>query len=105
MGDGHGRRHAQGLWMAFLEHGLMLGAAEPARILELGLVDDDVLVERLADQPDHQARGKRPRLARDIGDGADSDAGFLLHFPAGRLLDRLAGLHEAGQRRIHALGP
>src|SRR5262245_13580930 len=53
--DGHRRRHTQSVGVAFFVHQADIGKAEPACGLELGLVDDDVLVERFADKPDHQA--------------------------------------------------
>src|SRR5690242_9084333 len=53
--DRHAWRHAQSARVAFFEHQANLGATEPARVLELGLVDDDVLIERFAHEPDHQA--------------------------------------------------
>src|SRR5262249_8683732 len=53
--DGHAWRHAQSVRVAFFEHQADLGAVEPARVLELGLVDDDVPIERFAHQSDHQA--------------------------------------------------
>src|SRR5262249_37924830 len=79
-----------------------LGAREPAAVFELGAVEADVLVERLAEAADHQRIGERPGLAGVVDYAAEPDPGFLEGLAPHRALDRLAGLYEAGQRRIHA---
>ena len=62
----------------------------------------DVGGERLGVAADHQRGGERPRLAGVIGDAADADAGFLVRLAPDRVLDRLAGLDEAGEAGVHA---
>ena len=44
--------------------------------------------------------GKRPRLAREIGDCVDVDADFLLHLAPNAVLDRFARLDEAGEGTV-----
>ena len=84
------------------EHQPHLLALEPAAVLQLRRVALDLGRQRLGVAADHQRGGERPGLARMIGDAADRDAGLLLHLAPHRLLDRLARLQEAGERRIHA---
>ena len=51
------------------------------------------------------SEGKRPRLASEIAEVGHSDSDLLADFPVYRRLDRLAGLHETSQARIHPTGP
>ena len=95
MASGSGR--VQSLRMVSVQHGLNFVALKPARRFKFLGIDDDVIVERLADQPDHQARGKGPGLVRMKFDVANPDAGFLENFPPRRLFNRLARFHEAGK--------
>src|SRR5262245_7643925 len=94
-------RHFEPVRMRIGDHVLKLSLAEPARILELGRIDADRAALHTPDEPDHQARGKGPRLARMIGNVIDEDARLLENLPPCRLLDRLARLHEAGRSEEH----
>src|SRR5580658_3657503 len=76
-------------------------AVEPARVLELAAINDDVLAECFGVTADHQRHRQRPRLRGEIFDVAADDADFLEHFAAHRFLDRLARLDEAGKTRPH----
>src|SRR5438067_699157 len=105
MRNRHRHREVQAVGVDTLAHGLKLIGSEPARILKLPRIDADVFAERFADEADHQARGKWPWLAGDISNGTDPDARLLENFPPRRVLDGLAGLHEAGESRIHARQP
>ena len=96
------RRHEDAEGLVAGEHGADLVAGKPAAVLQLGDVGADVLVERLAEAADHQRIGERPGLAGVIDDAAEPDAGFLQRLAPHRVLDRLARLDEAGERRIHA---
>ena len=104
VGDGH-RVGTASKRVGGVPHLGQLLALEPTGVLEFGRIDNDVLAECLADQPDHQARGKGPGLAGDIADIADPDARFLEDFAPGGLFDGLARLHEARKCRIHARRP
>ena len=50
-------------------------------------------------KPEHQAGGQRPRLVAEVGHLADRDAGLLGDLAAYGVLEGLARLAEAGQRR------
>ena len=54
MGDRHRHRRGQALGMAFLEHRHDFVAREPARVLELLAVDDDLAARRAGEAADHQ---------------------------------------------------
>ena len=95
MRDGKRQGRVQSLRMVFVQHGLNFIALKPARRFKFLGINHDVIGERLADQPDHQARGKGPWLVRMKFDVANPDAGFLENFPPRRLFNRLARLHEA----------
>src|SRR3954470_8726754 len=79
---------------------LELLAREPAHVLELL-----VLRRRLAARPvrveaEHQRAREGPGLRARVAHAAHLDARFLEHLARHRLLERLAGLDEAGQRRV-----
>ena len=96
-------RAPPGRWCPGAQHrGRPRRAREPAAVLELVRVGADVVAERLAEAADHQRIGKRPGLAGMVDDAAEPDAGFLEGLAPHRVLDRLARLDEAGERRIHA---
>src|SRR5207249_14908 len=78
-------------------HRADLLALEPARLGQLLRIDRDLLAQRLAQKPHHQARWERPGLAGEIADAADQDARFLVHLAAYPLFQRLARFHEAGE--------
>ena len=59
----------------------------------------DRLVESVRAEPDHQARRERPRLRGDVDHLAHPYARLFRHLPADRVLQALADLDEAGERR------
>src|SRR5215469_2628155 len=77
------------------EHQRHLRAIEPARVLELAVVDRDLVRARLGVAADHQRHRERPGLRSEIGDAAADDAGFLAGLTPNRVLDGLARLDEA----------
>ena len=80
-------------------------AGDPAGILELGRVAVDLARERLAAAAEHQAGGERPGLGGEVVDLADRHARLLPDLAAHGGLDELAGLHEAGEQRVHPRRP
>ena len=54
---------------------------------------------------DHQLRGERPGLARDVGHVAHPNAAFLEHLALDRFLDRLPRFDEACQGGKAPFGP
>src|ERR1700722_14408360 len=102
MGDGGGQRRAEAFGMSPLQHQRDLLAVEPACIVELGAIDDDLARERLCEAADHERHRERPRLRCEIGDRSADDAGLLARLAPDRLLDRLARLDKAGEARPHA---
>ena len=74
----------------------------PEGVLELGRVEPERVRFGAGEAGDHQRARERPGLAGDVAHVADGDARFLHQLARHRLLDRFAGLDEAGQRRIAA---
>ena len=105
MRDGERQGRVQSLRVAFVQHGLNFIPLKPARRFKFLGINYNIISKRLADQPDHQARGKGPWLVRMEPDVANPDARFLENFPPCCFFNRLARLHETGKRRIHALRP
>src|SRR6185312_398558 len=101
MRDRDRRRRAKPVGMLAHQHQRDLVAVEPARALELGRIDLDVVIECLGVAADHQRHGERPGLRREVGDAPARDPGLFVHLAAHRLLDVLAGLHEPGEARPH----
>ena len=87
--------------MPALQHQPRIRPREPARLGDLVGVDGDLGGLGLADAAQHEGMRERPRLARVEGHLADLDAGLLQHLAAHGVLDVLAGLDEAGERRVH----
>src|SRR5512132_3525945 len=75
VGDGHGRRRGQAVGMTSQQHARDLLAVEPAGIVELGAIDDDLARERLGMTADHQRGGKGPGLRGEIAHASANDAG------------------------------
>ena len=73
--------------MRAVQHHPRFRVVEPPRLFQFFFVNRDVAGQRFADQADHDVGGKRPRLAGDVVDGADADAGFLENFAPRRVLD------------------
>src|SRR5918999_97033 len=82
-----------------------LFAAEPAQVLDVVLERARLAgaVGRL--EAEHQRRRERPRLRRDVARRADLDAALLGDLARDRLLEALARLDEAGERRVAPLRP
>src|SRR5215207_3156169 len=92
-------RGRQALRMLAHQHLRGFGTIEPARVLELRSIDDDLGRTRFRMAADHQRHRERPRLRPEITDAAADHPGFLENLPARRLLDRFPGLDEAGETR------
>src|SRR6185503_1210176 len=89
VGAGRGARH----------HLADFSAGKPARLGELLGVDRDLLGQGLGEKPHHEARGKRPRLGRQIAYAAAADPRLLAYLAAHGLLERFSRLDEAGEAR------
>src|SRR5258708_16227700 len=74
VGDGHGRRRGQAVGMTSQQHARDLLAVEPAGIVELVAIDDDLARERLGMTADHQRGGKGPGLRGEIAHASANDA-------------------------------
>src|SRR5690606_867744 len=61
----------------------------------------DLAARPVAHEGDHQRMRERPRLAGEVADVAYSHADLLGHLALQALLERLAGLDEAGERAVH----
>src|SRR4051812_36232038 len=77
---------------------------EPARLGELA-AELDRGIDRLGREADHQRSRERPGLRGVVRALADANAGFLEYFAPHGVLERFAGLDEAGERREALLGP
>ena len=86
------------------QRGIDLGEGEPARVLEF-VADLWRVRFGVGDEAQHQRRGKRPRLRREIAAAAHAHAAFLEHFAGDGLFQRFARLDESGQRRIAVRRP
>src|SRR3954469_1408283 len=84
------------------QHQRRLLAREPARILQLGVIDDDVLAHGPRTAADHQRRRIGPGLGHVILHVGAADAGLFEDLAAHRILDGLCGLDEPGEAGIHA---
>src|SRR5262249_425334 len=104
IGNGDLRRRAQAVRMAAAQHGDDFLALEPARIVKLAAVHNNVARQRLGATAGHQRGTEGPGGGRERGARAAAYADLLARLPANRLLDRLARLHESGKTRPHALG-
>ena len=83
-----------------------IGALEPAHFRQLAVARPRLRAAvRYGLEPDHQRARERPRLRGDVADLADLHARLLAHLAPDRLLERLAGLDEAGQHGEAALRP
>src|SRR6516162_3532630 len=102
VGDGHGRRRGQAVGMTPQQHARDLLAVEPAGVVELGAIDDDLARKRLGMTADHQRGGKGPGLRGEIAHASANDASFFARFPPHGIFDRLPGLDKPGEARPHA---
>src|SRR5262245_60413463 len=102
IGDGHGRRRGQAVGMTPRQHARDLLAVEPAGIVELRAIDDDLARERFGVTADHQRGGKGPGLGSEIAHASANDAGLFAGFTPHGIFDRLPGLDEPGEAGPHA---
>src|SRR6516164_9734829 len=102
VGDGHGRRRGQAAGMTPQQHARDRLALEPAGVVELRAIDDDLARERLGMTADHQRGGKGPGLRGEITHASANDAGLFARFPPHGVFDRLPGLDETREARPHA---
>src|SRR5262245_40050473 len=84
------------------QHARDLFAVEPAGVVELGAIDDDLARKRLGMTADHQRGGKGPGLRGEIAHASANDAGLFARLPPHGIFDRLPGLDEPGEARPHA---
>lgn len=80
----------------------------PPGILQLGIIPQVDLLprrRRLADGANHQVRGIGPGLSGMDDDATELDARLLPDLAPHRLLDRLGGLAEAGERGVPVRRP
>jgi len=82
-----------------------LSAIEPARVLELGAINDNILVECARGASDHQRRRERPGLRRVVLGLDHGHAGLLEHLAHDRVLEALARLDEPCDRGVTARRP
>src|SRR5262244_3595008 len=75
-------------------------AREPASVLELVGVDDEITAGICRDEADHHLARERPILAADVADVLDVDADLLLDLAGDTALQRLAVVDEAGHERV-----
>ncbi len=94
-------RDGQPFRVPALQHGAGVGLAEPARVGEFGGVEHDLGRLGPRDAAEHEGVRERPRLARMVADLPDLDARLLQHLAPHGMLDVLARLDEAGERRVH----
>src|SRR6516162_3492929 len=102
IGDGDGRRRGQAVGMTPQQHARNLLAGEPASIVELRAIDDDLARERLGMTADHQRGGKGPGLGGEIAHASANDTGLFARSPPHGIFDRFPGLDETGEARPHA---
>src|SRR5829696_6304689 len=102
IGDGDRLWCGKAVGMLSRQHECHFFALEPAGVVELRAVDDDLARERLGMAADHQRGRERPRLRGEICNPPAKDAGFLARFAPHGILDRLAWLDVASETRPHA---
>src|SRR6187200_3144228 len=104
VGDGDRRRTGQSVGMLSHQHGGAFVLGEPAAVDQLVGIHLDVVVERLGETAVHQRHRERPGLRVEILHAAAFDAGLFQGFAPHRILERFAGLDEAGETRPHGCG-
>src|SRR3954468_21420822 len=77
---------------------------EPVSRLDFCFLQTDLAAHPIANERNHQRVRKRPRLTREVANVVYSHADFFADFALDTLLERLAGLDEAGERAVHARG-
>src|SRR6266850_851224 len=80
-------------------------AWEPARVLQLLLIDGDLAAGVLGDEADHELAGEGPVLAPDVLDVLHVHADFFLYLAGDGAFQRLAVVDEAGDQRVAAGRP
>lgn len=81
------------------------GAPEPARVLQLRQVGDQLPLFVVGAEAGHELARKGPALAPHIGEVPDAYPGFLQHLTLGALLQALAQIAEPGGEAEIAGGP
>src|SRR5262245_2006098 len=77
---------------------------EPARVLDLAGLGNDVAARPPRSEGDHETVRERPALAAVVAKVRDLYPNLFGGFALDALLDRLARLDEAGKRTVDALG-
>lgn len=77
---------------------------EPAGRHDLDAVDPELAPRILADEPEHQRVGERPWLGADVREVLHPHATLLGELALHCVLECLARLNEAGDRRVHSRG-
>src|SRR5256885_2880685 len=80
-------------------------AWEPARVLQLLLIDGELAAGVLGDEAGHELTGEGPVLAPDVLDVLHVHADFFLHLAGDGAFQRLAVVDEAGDQRVAAGRP
>src|SRR2546428_13094141 len=80
-------------------------AWEPARVLQLLLIDGDLAAGVLGDEADHELTGEGPVLAPDVRDALPVHAAFFLHPAADGASHRPAVADEPGDHPVPAGRP
>jgi hypothetical protein len=80
-------------------------AGEPASVVQLVAVDDDITAGVGGDEADHHLAREGPVLAADVVDVLHVHADLFLDLARHAALQRLAVVHEAGDERVAAGGP
>src|SRR3954469_16986889 len=97
-------RYEQRLGRAVAGGGDLL-AREPAHVLELVVADGRLAARVVGEEAEHERARERPRLRARVAHAAHRDAGLLEHLARHGLLERLARLDEASERRVAARRP
>src|SRR5262249_38236191 len=75
---------------------------EPAGLSDLRLLYGDLAATVPSEEADHKLAWKRPGLTSEVADVLHLNADFLADLAGDRLLQRLAGLDESGQKSEEA---
>src|SRR5262249_53270824 len=80
-------------------------AWEPARVLQLLLIDGDLTAGVLGDEADHELAGEGPVLAPYVLEVLHGHANFFRHLAGEGAFQRLGVVDEAGDQRVAAGRP
>src|SRR4051794_39524586 len=101
MGNRKRMRSRQSVRMLPPDHQRRLVAVEPAGILELGAIYDNVLIGGARGASDHQRRRIGPGLRHVIIHVSAADSGLLENLAPDRVFDGFGGFDEPRQTRPH----